>query len=158
MSGSTSTSSERRRMFGSPLRRDQIRRSHHRLRRRPATQTSGASSLTDRYSRPAFEVLLQAAPNPVFLRFTASAAQAWVPRRLRRRGPEARIGSARPDEGVTAFDLDEVGVDRCREVELHRVIHGVVLRGLSSRRPAQRYGRQLSTASDAVAATPEPRR
>jgi hypothetical protein len=39
--------------------------------------------------------------------------------------PRVRLRSARPDERVTAFGLDEVGVDRCREegfVELHREI------------------------------------
>jgi hypothetical protein len=39
--------------------------------------------------------------------------------------PWVRLGSARPDQRMTAFGLDEVGVDRCREggiVELHREI------------------------------------
>ena len=43
----------------------------------------------------------------------------------------ARVGSARPDERVDVIDRDEVGVDWCREgriVELHRVIHSVLLR------------------------------
>jgi hypothetical protein len=52
----------------------------------------------------------------------SASSQAWGTRRLRR-GPQARIGSARPDEGASAFDLDEIGLDRCREgevVELHQ--------------------------------------
>ena len=75
--------------------------------------------------------------------------------------PRVRLRSARPDERVTAFGLDEVGVDRCREGGIRRAsprdteIHRVLLRGsLPSGTDFRRFGRQTAFDQPRVCAGP----